>query len=433
MKKQTFKMGMMLVLCFSIGTTIFYTQRNIQASEFEGNEAYWTQTCSLSQTSASMIKKCEEYRAYLYNKINENRETAANAQSKIDAMASNLIELGNAVYQYEQDLITKENEIAIKEAAIAEYDAGILAAEDAIKKEQVKIDARKKEIMERMVHIQQSINTNEYINFIMGSEDLIDFIQRSQSITTFTEANNTQIELLNKAIAKLNNQKEELVRLQETKKVEQAVLESEKASLVSLKTEADVAYQTLETQKNALSAEKIAANNAANGFASIMPPVPSPGGTTGGPVLGGEIYFYSSFYRSPFNIFSNVSLTGQCTWFVLGRAAEVNGTWVRNSMPTGHAQTWYTTAANNGLPVGKSPATNSIIIWGSGQFGHVAFVESYNANGTITISEGNVGAPGGGLGYGTSLETAIQYTRVSTLSYQSLVSQRGTPTGFIYY
>ncbi len=420
-------------------------QSKIKATNFEGNEQYWTNVCSQYTTDQKTIATCNEYKAYLNNKKNEKLFDAANTQKEIDAMQGDLAKLGDLAYEYQQKVTDVEAEIASMQASIEAMRVSVAEVEQKIALQQEKIAARKQVIAQRMVAMQSKINTNVYLDFIMGSESFSDFLQRAQSVKTITDYDNQQVDLLNQEIASLDVDKEELLRIQETMQSQQDVLDARKVSLVAAHEESKRVLNELEVRQNQLASQRDSASSDANSYASLMPApavappvVDTPPGDTGGGSGGGSgslnwnRNFYSGFYSSPYNVISNVNLTGQCTWYCFGRASEVNGSHLRGKLPTGNAQDWYRQASARGLAVGSAPRTNAIIVWGFGQYGHVAFVESFG-DGVITISEGNVNAPGGGLGYGTSLETAIAYTQTSTLSYASLCAQRGNPIGFIYF
>ncbi|MDQ0361342.1 coiled-coil domain-containing protein [Breznakia pachnodae] len=420
-------------------TAVLYKGSEVEANDFEGNESYWTDVCSQYITDASLKQTCNEYKSYLQNKANEKLDEASKVQSQVDEVEGDLAALGELAYSYKDQIAQVESEISAKEASIAELDASIAAVNEEIRVQEEKIAQRKESIKSRMVDLQYSMNSNEYINYIMGAEDLVDFIQRSESIGTFTEYDNTKMDELNDEIAVLADQREEQQRMQETQEAEKAVLEQEKERVSAMNDENEKLLATLETKKTELAGQQAAASDAASAYSSLMPSeavyIPPSvgqegGGNAGNAANSGEINFYSDWYKSPYNIISNVNLTGQCTWFVHGRVGEKSNGAYRNSIPTGNANTWYAAA---GLPKGSEPRSNSLIVWGNGSYGHVAYVESYDsATGTIRITEGNVNAPNGGLGYGTSLATAIAYTNDMTLPYSSLTSSRGAPIGFIY-
>ncbi len=78
----------------------------------------------------------------------------------------------------------------------------------------------------------------------------------------------------------------------------------------------------------------------------------------------------------------------QCTSYAAYKAVEYYG---RNIRITGwgNAYSWAAAARARGYRVDRVPAAHTIAQTTSGQFGHVAWVESVNADGTITVSEYN--------------------------------------------
>ena len=85
---------------------------------------------------------------------------------------------------------------------------------------------------------------------------------------------------------------------------------------------------------------------------------------------------------------------GQCTYYVFNRMAQV-GTPIGHSM-MGNAAEWPSYARSYGYSVSNSPSAGSAIVFQQGlagadpTYGHVAFVEAVNADGSVYISEMNV-------------------------------------------
>lgn len=79
---------------------------------------------------------------------------------------------------------------------------------------------------------------------------------------------------------------------------------------------------------------------------------------------------------------------GYCTWFVKNKRGA--------SLPNGlgDANTWYARASSYGLSVGSVPKPGAVGTTTRGDYGHVVYVESVNANGSINISEMNYKAWG---------------------------------------
>lgn len=74
---------------------------------------------------------------------------------------------------------------------------------------------------------------------------------------------------------------------------------------------------------------------------------------------------------------------GYCTWYVKSRRGA--------SLPNrlGNANTWYARAASLGMSVGPTPRAGAVGATTRGSMGHVVYVESVNADGTVNISEMN--------------------------------------------
>ena len=74
---------------------------------------------------------------------------------------------------------------------------------------------------------------------------------------------------------------------------------------------------------------------------------------------------------------------GYCTWYVKTR----RGASLPNNL--GNANTWYSRAAAGGMTVGSAPRAGAVGATTAGALGHVVYVESVNADGSINISEMN--------------------------------------------
>jgi len=71
---------------------------------------------------------------------------------------------------------------------------------------------------------------------------------------------------------------------------------------------------------------------------------------------------------------------GWCTWWV---AQKRYVPW------SGNAIDWYYNAQSYGRPVGSTPVPGSILVTAESGYGHVAYVESVNGNGSFNVSEMN--------------------------------------------
>ncbi|MBJ6364388.1 LysM peptidoglycan-binding domain-containing protein [Staphylococcus hominis] len=94
----------------------------------------------------------------------------------------------------------------------------------------------------------------------------------------------------------------------------------------------------------------------------------------------------STGYSSPTFNHQNLYTAGQCTWYVFNRRAQA-----RSPISTywSDAKYWTYNAASDGYIVNHTPTVGSIMQSTAGYYGHVAYVERVNPDGSILISEMN--------------------------------------------
>ncbi|WP_432723258.1 LysM peptidoglycan-binding domain-containing protein [Staphylococcus equorum] len=124
---------------------------------------------------------------------------------------------------------------------------------------------------------------------------------------------------------------------------------------------------------------------------------------------GGSGSSGSTGYNTPIFNHSNLYDWGQCTYHVFNKRAQI-GKGI--STYWWNANSWDTGAAADGYTVDHKATVGSILQSDQGYYGHVAFVESVNSNGSITISEMNYGASPGIVTYRT-----IPASQVSSYKY----------------
>jgi hypothetical protein len=99
---------------------------------------------------------------------------------------------------------------------------------------------------------------------------------------------------------------------------------------------------------------------------------------------------------------------GQCTYYAASRRDVTWG---------GNAWSWFANA--NGIrPEGHVPVAGGLVVFQTGWFGHVAYVESVNADGSFLISEMNYYANGGGWG-------RVDHRTITSADFRTI-------TGYIY-
>ena len=87
---------------------------------------------------------------------------------------------------------------------------------------------------------------------------------------------------------------------------------------------------------------------------------------------------------------------GQCTYYVFDRRGQAGSA---ISTYWGDAKYWAGAAQADGFRVDNTPAVGSIMQSSAGQYGHVSYVESINADGSLLVSETNYNTPPGVTDY----------------------------------
>lgn len=100
---------------------------------------------------------------------------------------------------------------------------------------------------------------------------------------------------------------------------------------------------------------------------------------------------------------------GYCTWYAANRRAQAG-----RAIPSnlGNASTWKVLAQRAGLGVGNAPAAGAII-WTPPRdyYGHVGYVDSVNADGSVNVSEMNV------AGWGVVSRKTLSPEQAAAYSY----------------
>lgn len=105
----------------------------------------------------------------------------------------------------------------------------------------------------------------------------------------------------------------------------------------------------------------------------------------------------------------------QCVSYAAWKVLQKTG---RPAMYWGNAKDWPASARRAGYATGTTPRPGSVAVMTTGPYGHVAWVESINANGTLNISQYNYwlpNKPNGGWGWYS------EFTGVSPGTYQAYI------------
>lgn len=204
-------------------------------SKFEGNEDYWRNYCSQPFSSAADAQECYEFQSYLSQKSSSLNSLNKEIDNKIAALQSDLSVIEQEALSLQEELDGLDAEIASLESDIAALEAQVSALETQIQENTEAIKKKDDDIKARMVNSQSFVNTNGYIDFIMGATDFTDLLERISIMDQITTYENEQIESLNEDIKKLDNDKKEVERQQELVDLQKADIEVKREEIAAKK------------------------------------------------------------------------------------------------------------------------------------------------------------------------------------------------------
>ena len=254
-----------------IGVAISAYATQLKATDFEGNEQYWTGYCSGVISDATKRQQCLDYQAYLENKIASSNQTTSSIQGKIDSLNDDLSNLKDLSLSIAKEIEAQETEIATVSASLEEIANNIQLVQADIDLKVENINKRSEQIKTRMVEMQAKVNTNQFLDYIMGASDLVDLVQRASAVESFTKNDKEQITLLNEEKKQLEEVKAEKKRQEDLLIAQQKNLEIKKAELQLNKDANDQLVEKTEVRVAELLKAKNEANAAANTLAMLKP------------------------------------------------------------------------------------------------------------------------------------------------------------------
>lgn len=332
--------------------------------------------------------------------------------------SSGVFQLAGTVFarDYEAEIRAKQQEVdkynseatrlgemaSTLEEELGRLTAQVNALQDQIAASQKKIDELKAEIAKNERAIEKNRKTMGQIlsdiyvddeisplEMLASSENIGDFIDKQEQRSSLQLSLNEKIKEIKTLQRKLEKNKasvERTLKDQEAQKAQLASKQAEQAKLVEDTKNDQAAYSSLASQRNGEIA-KLRQEQAAQNLRVFSGSVPS--GTPGG---GGYPGVWANApldaYVDPWGLY-----TRQCVSYVAWKIHST-GRYVPHFNGAGNANQWPATAAKHGIPSGSTPRAGAAAVVMGGYYGHVMYVESVNGDGTITVSDYNLGWDG---------------------------------------
>lgn len=215
------------------------------ASEPYSNDAYWRSLCSTSYTDNK--SDCEAYRKYKLDEIQANKD-------KLQDIEKQQANIKNDISKVLEEIKKSDAVIEDIEVQIDAISQEIYKTQDRISKINhnielriVEISDREKDVAEIMVLTQSSYRTNDYLEFIMGSQDFSDMMRRMAGVNAFKRSMDTTIERLTEAKVALEEDRvaveKEKENLESSRKMSETAVEEAKVLRDSQKSLYSVLYK----------------------------------------------------------------------------------------------------------------------------------------------------------------------------------------------
>ena len=372
------------------------------------------------ETVNSSIANINEKKSAVNSTIDTLAKELSDVQTKIDATQAKKAEVQEQIETLKAEIAKLEKVIAERNSRLEEqarsvqtngarsYLDFLLNAEslsDAVSRIGVVMDlmGANRELMQQQAEDKKQVESKEEAQ----QEKLAEQEAAEKELASLqTELNDTfsknKVLLANLSqeelaeIAKRDGLVAEKEAFQKRLAEEKAKAEAEAARIAEASRQALAAQasqsQTTATQTSYEAPAPAAASTASTSTASSSTSTPAPAAQT-------SSYTYTAGGGFPavdpsFRASLNGGYFGQCTYYVFNRMAQV-GTPIGHTM-MGNAAEWPSYARSYGYSVSHSPSAGSAIVFQQGlagadpTYGHVAFVEAVNADGSLYISEMNV-------------------------------------------
>ena len=218
----------------------------------DDEDVYYLTMCSGSNLTDEQKTECQNYAAKRNSELQNELNEIKKKRKEIEA---DLAKVGQEIKDYDSQISSLQGQINTLNAQITEKENSIAALEEQILQKENEINALREKVEQRLVRSQQTMHTNQFLDFLMGAEDFASLLRRIQGVNDIMNYDKKSLEDLKTLMDQLNADKEQLNVEKEELEVAKTDVESKKRQVVSLKATAELAQKEYEQRAAELEAE----------------------------------------------------------------------------------------------------------------------------------------------------------------------------------
>lgn len=320
------------------------------------------------------------------------------AQQEANQNSNQAAEIGRMADSLQAELSALEAQKAAIQSQIDESQSRRDQFTRDIKSSEVKITENKSALGDTITDMYVDSDTSA-LEMIASSKTIGDFVDKqAQQSSVQNKLDDTidKIDALKKQLEKQKQGVERELLNQESQRKQLAEKEAEKAALVAETRGQEDAYRQKANAKNA-EVEKLRATQAEENrraAAAAAAAASRNGGSWSGSIPAGSAGgggYPDAWASAPLDAYVDPwgLYTRECVSYTAWKVAST-GRFVPHFGGAGNAKQWPSTVARYGIQSGSAPRAGSVAMWPIGYYGHVMYVESVNADGSITVSDYNL-------------------------------------------
>lgn len=321
---------------------------------------------------------------------------ALDNSAKINALESQIKTYNDRAKELaaQSDSLSKAIEVLKNEQAQlqAEIDLNNAKAADLktkIADNEAKIKVRGNDLSDIMAEMYLD-NKVTPLEMLASSNSLSDYVDKQSQQATVQDQLKLAMEEIKELKTQLEQQKKEVEGIlvdQKARRADMVAKQTEQQSLLNKTQGQEEVYAKMTAENREqirkLQAEQVRANQTGTGGGKVVAGDPNRGGYPA----------YLNNARKDALVDSWGMYNRECVSYAAWKVYQAYG-----NMPywggKGNANQWDDNAARIGIPYGSTPKVKSVAVWNTGRYGHVAWVEKVNSDGTFDVSEYNRGGDG---------------------------------------